>query len=64
MGQIRTMEALVKEIRQVSWGAAIAVSAVGDHQSGGISLLLGGGAWLILLVIAILLESSKNEGGV
>lgn len=57
------MEALAKEIRRASWGAAIAASAVGYHQSSGIALLLGGGAWLVLQAIAFILESIKDEGG-
>lgn len=59
----KAMETLARELRRASWGAAVAASAIGYQTNSGLSLLLGGGSWLALQVMAFVLESIKDGNG-
>jgi hypothetical protein len=59
----KAMEALAKELRRASWGAAVASAAIGYHVGDGLSALYGASAWIVLQVFAFVLESLKDDVG-
>lgn len=56
-------EALAKEFRRASWGAAMSAAIIGYQQNSGLGLILGGVAWSTLQVLAFILQSVRNEKG-
>lgn len=56
-------EALAKEFRRASWGAAVASAAVAYQAGSGVATFLGGLAWVVLQVLAFVLESIQDEKG-
>lgn len=59
----KAFEAIAKEFRRASWGAAVASAAVGYQEGSGLALFFGGGAWFALQVFAFVLESIQDEKG-
>lgn len=57
----KAMEALAKELRRASWGISVAAAAGGFKLDSTLVLLAGGATWLLLQVIAVVLESIKDE---
>jgi hypothetical protein len=57
------LESLAKEVRRGSWGAAAAATAIGFQSDSGLSVLLGASAWIILQILAFVLESIRDEKG-
>lgn len=60
---LKALEALAKELRRASWGAAAVAGSVGYSSTSGVAILLGASAWMVLQGFAFVLESIRNEGG-
>jgi len=57
----KAWEALAKELRRVSWYVGVLLSACGYNLKNAWVLLFGAAFWSALQLIALLLESIKNE---
>jgi len=57
----KALESLAKELRRASWGVSIAAATGGFKLDSIGVLLVGGAAWLVLQITAMVLESVEDE---
>ena len=56
-------DAFTKELRRASWGVATIAAVLGIHAGSGVAAVLGGAAWALLQVLALVVQSIVANGG-
>jgi hypothetical protein len=57
----KSMESLAKEFRRASWGISAIAATGGFKLDSALVALFGGSMWLLLQILAVVLESIKDE---